>query len=96
MFFGVGGAVWVVDGNCTVFIDTGQNDKVTRVGKITRIHGTDQGDAGPQGGKDVFLCYRDVFCCEAQPIGVVSLISGMYSSEVKVSNPSLENTVLLP
>ena len=26
--FGVGGAVWVVDGNCTVFIDTGQNDKV--------------------------------------------------------------------
>ena len=69
MFFGVGGAVWVVDGNCTVFIDSGQNDEVTCVGKITWIHGTDQGDAGLQGGKDVFLCYRDVFCCEAQVIG---------------------------
>ena len=42
---------------------------MTCVGKITRIHGTDQGDAGLQGGKDVFLCYRDVFCCEAQVAG---------------------------
>ena len=44
--FGVGGAVWVVDGNCTVFIDTGQNDKVTRVGKTGNIRCSDSGITG--------------------------------------------------
>ena len=57
--FGCWGAVWVVNGNCTVFIDTGQNDKVTRVGKITRIHGT--GGCRTAGRQGCFLVLPGCF-----------------------------------